>query len=361
MKRNDILWMASLTLMLLSACRDGGKEEKYFFSDSPTAPKPSSIPYARLFSSESPFNQALPSNPSIDINSDLYIARLMEAQKLLLIWKQYSAPFYFPSDTTPRYDVVLTCGPVWELGVSKLLDVPIPDWAEPSHDIDGSSQPVIGCGEGSQQDNNMIIIDLNDSCEYDLWQARKKDGVWYASWGNSIKTTGTGIYTKGLSSRASGFAFSQGVIWPQELLNDSIPHALAISYPFTRSGGPVSPATESDGITNSVDALPLGARLQLDPMLDLDSLNLTPYERTIARAMQIYGIWLVDTGGESGIGLYAIDPKSANPNPYGTLLPEEDYIHLSGIPLNRFRVLTLPAQIPNPELTLQSYGCASFE
>jgi hypothetical protein len=354
------IFLQVMVLIVVLACGENGGGE-YFFSDPPTAPKPPTLPYARLYSSDSPFNQLIGANPSIDPNSDAYISRLMAADKLLLIWKQYSAPFYFATDSTPRYDVVLTCGPAWELGVTRLVGVPIPDWAEPSHDIDGADHPVADCGEDSDQDNNMVIIDLNDSCEYDLWQARKKDGVWYASWGNSIKTSSDGIYTKGLSSRASGFAFSQGVIWPHELLNDSIPHALAISYPFTRSGGPVPPATESDGITDAADALPIGARLQLNPGLNLDSVNLAPYEKTIARAMQLYGIFLVDTGGRSGIGLYAIDPKSADPNPYGTLLPLDDYIHLDKIPLDRLRVLTLPAQIANPQSVLQSYGCSDFQ
>ncbi len=351
-------WLA--IVWVLTTC-SGGSDGDYFFSDPPIVPKPDAMPYARLYDSTSPFNQPLPINPSVDPNSSDYIQRLSDAGHLLLIWKQYSAPFYFASDTTPRYDVILTCGPAWELGVTKLLGVPIPDWAEPSHDVDGMSEPVIDCGEDSQQDNNMVIIDLNDSCEYNLWQARKKDGIWYASWGNSIKTSSNGIFEKGLSSRASGFAFSQGVIWPQELISDSIPHALAFSYPFTKSGGPVPPATESDGLTNAPDALPIGARLQLDPALNLDSLTLTTYEKTIARAMQKYGLFLVDTGGESGIGLYAVDPKSTAASPYGSLLPNEDYIHLAGIPLHRFRVLTLPGQIPNPDLQLLAYGCASFQ
>lgn len=51
-----------------------------------------------------------------------------------------------------------------------MKDVPIPDWAEPG--FDGGHLPT-GCGEDSDQDNHMIILDLSTRCEYDLWQARK--------------------------------------------------------------------------------------------------------------------------------------------------------------------------------------------
>ncbi len=78
---------------------------------------------------------------------------------------------------------------------------------------------------------------------------------------------------------------------------------MAFNYPFTKARAPVPPATGTDGQTDAQGAIPEGARLQLTPDLDLDSLNLTRYEMIITRTMQDYGLILVDTGGESGIGL----------------------------------------------------------
>jgi hypothetical protein len=42
-------------------------------------------------------------------------------------------------------------------------------------------------------------------------------------------------------------------------------HALTFSFDSTKSGGPVWPATESDGRTSTAGAMPEGARLQPAP------------------------------------------------------------------------------------------------
>lgn len=130
-----------------------------------------------------------------------------------------------------------------------------------------------------------------------------------------------------------------------------------------KGGGPVKPATDSDGTIKSKTALPEGARLRLDPSLDLDSLDLTPSEKTIARALQKYGMYLADNGGDSGIGIYAVDPRSVLNNPYEGLLPDENYPELSGIPLGKFQVLKLPKQDRKWRKTLNivNTGCNNFE
>ncbi len=199
-----------------------------------------------------------------------------------------------------------------------------------------------GCGDEADQDNHMVILDLVNRCEIGLWQARREGGTWVASWGNSISLDSDGVFPGGLSTRGSGFPFLGGVIWPDEMIDGEITHKLAFSYPFTRSGGPVAPATDSDGITDDPDALPIGAILQLDPDLNLTTLGLTDHEMTIATAMQVYGIILVDTGGADGIGLYAIDSVSVQGDLYEGSLPSGDFVPLPNIPLDSFRVLALP-------------------
>jgi hypothetical protein len=330
----------------------GGEEPDSGDGDTPptgenTPPPPASLPTfasVSLFSDDGPFNQPLPSTPEIDPNSATLAGSLLRAGALVVSVRQYSTPVFFADATTPRHDVSLECGGPWELGVTTMVGVPIPDHARPAFDADGADNPPRGCGEDSDQDNFMVVLDTGSRCEYDLWQARKSDGVWAASWGNRISIDQSGVYPNGLSARGSGFAFLGGVIWPDELASGRIEHALAFSYPFTKSGGPVAPATESDGESNDGDALPEGARLQLNPNLDLTSLNLTVYELVIARAMQEFGLLLVDNGGDTGIGLYAIDPKSVSGNLYDDILPDQDIVGLPNIPLDQFRVLKLGPQ-----------------
>lgn len=78
--------------------------------------------------------------------------------------------------------------------------MPIPDFAEPANDVDGTDNPIPTgeCGEYSDQDNDMIILDLETRCEYDFWQMRKENGRWVASWANNISMGSTGIFEKGL-------------------------------------------------------------------------------------------------------------------------------------------------------------------
>lgn len=74
-----------------------------------------------------------------------------------------------------------------------------------------------------------VVVDLDARCEYDLWQARRSDGGWEASWAGGISMDGDGAYPHGMSTRGSGLASLGGVIWPDELQSGRIEHALAFS------------------------------------------------------------------------------------------------------------------------------------
>jgi hypothetical protein len=318
----------------------------------------------RLYSSSSPFNQPLPTNPAIDPASPHLVQGLAKAaarKGFVLTVGEWTVPTYFASAETPTTTVELGgAPPQWEMAPdarayppgshgglprsmpSQLRGVPIPLGAQPDPALDA----------------HMTIVDLAAGCEYDLYGAHLAEDGWHAVWANSTRIDGNGIYPAGLGAKASGFASLAGLIWPEELRKGEIDHALFFAYPFTRSGGPVSPATASDGRVEGADALPEGARLQLDPDLDLDQLGLTPYQRTIAEAMQTYGIILGDTGG--AFGLYAVGRQGLGNDPYGGLLPADDFPTLDRIPINRFRVVDLPAQKPEPPLRIEASGCGTF-
>jgi hypothetical protein len=320
-----------------------------------TRQKPALLPRLdelRLYTRNSFWYQPIGPAPQYAADEALLQGSLRQASGILLLLRQYTAPVYFADRDTPRHDVVVACGASFDLGVSVLQQVPIPDWAEPGNDADGAGRPVptTGCGEDAEQDNNMVVIDVERRCEFDFWQARRVNGVWHSGLPTQLPLDSNGVFANAVSSRASGLAFLGGVIWPDELAAGRIGHALAFSHACTRSGGPVAPATASDGITPSASALPIGARIQLDPALDLDTLALSTAARSIGRALQEYGGYLVDTGGDCGsgdaIGLYAIDPKSATDDPYQGLLPAADYVDIA-LPLHALRVLAFGPQNPD--------------
>ena len=297
----------------------------------------------RLYSAASPFNQAIPTNPELDPRSAAYVGLLNRTKKeegFVMAVGEWSVPAYFAQQGTPRHDVEIEGFD----DVRRIMrGVPIPDNARPD----------------PAEDAHLTVIDPATRCEYDLITARKTASGWIAKWANATSTTGNGIYPYGMSTRATGFAPLAGMVWPEELRRGRIDHALVFAYPHTRSGGPVSPATSSDGRTTLAAALPEGARVQLDPALDLNSLKLTAHERTIAKALQRYGMFLGDTGGS--LALYAVNPQSFATNPYAGMLPADPYVFLDKIPVNRFRVLKVGTQQAKTRYSIVPSTCARID
>jgi hypothetical protein len=308
----------------------------------------------RLFAASSPFNQAIPTNPELDPRSADYVNLMNRSKRekgFILSVTDWTVPVYFAKPDTTRHDVRIFGQPpgahydrAFVHDVARVMrGVPIPDNAKPD----------------PQEDAHLTVIDPANGCEYDLYGAEKTANGWTAKWANATTTPASGIYPYGLSSRATGFSPLAGMIWPSELRAGHIDHALMFAFPYTKSGGPVSPATASDGKTNLANALPQGARVQLDPTLDLSKLKLNSYERTIAEALQRYGMFLGDTGG--ALALYAVSPQSFNTNPYAGVLPNDPYVLLNKIPVNKFRVLNTGAQIARTPLAVVPSTCARID
>ncbi len=321
-----------LALLVVASCNK---------DDENAAEKPASLKHFEAFKDNSPFYTPIVDNPEIDPNSSVMVTSLEDQadQAFLVAVKEWTTTVFFADETTTTHEVKLTASWAPE---KKLLGVPIPDFAEPDPEDDG----------------HMVIVDESGGCIYDFWQAKSTNSGWKASWGNALPLSGDGIFPKGLSARGSGFELLQGMIWPEELEDGVINHALIFSYDHTKSGGPVSPATESDGTTDGAWGIPEGALVQLDPSLDLSALGLNSYEMTIAKCLQEYGMYCADDGG--GISLYAIHPSSAKDNPYEDIWGDETYIFLDKIPVERFRVLKMGTQTQSSAVIV-SNACAKFD
>jgi hypothetical protein len=298
-----------------------------------SVPTVASYTYQRPFADGSPWNTPIPANPTLATDSDAMIARFAQTHNQfggmwVGVWR-HVVPIYFADATTPRYDVSLSMP---NPGVpSTLSQMPIPDHALPDCGFDGW----------------MVTLDETTNTYYELAHAQKSGNTWTATTGNSIDgTTASGIYpSNGDRSaqgvRASGSSLVAGVIWPQELRDEHISHALAIGYAYIRTGGPVAPFTASDGQFDDVAAMPMGSRIQLDPSLDLTTLGLQTWEMTIATALQEYGAYIVDSAG--GINIAALHVHTFEGNPYAGLLPDtilqEEGAIISTLPPDRFRVI----------------------
>lgn len=279
---------------------------------------------SRVHAAGSPFNKPIPQNAAVDPRSARMIDLLayeVDRAGWRISHDEWTTPVYFAGKKTPKYNVALT-NPYFKGKV--LAGVPIPAHAAPDQTDDGA----------------MAIIDRARKCEYNLLGAKKNpDGSWTARFANAIRTNTDGVFDYAEAARASGFAGSAGLIWPQELNSGRIRHALTFVFRFTKAGGPVRPATGSDGTSMDPGAIPEGARLQLDPSLDIDALGLEPWQRIIAKALQEYGMYLADTGGT--VAIQAVHSQSV-----ATAYPWVDEPRLPSSLARHLRVLNLGPQRP---------------
>jgi hypothetical protein len=130
-----------------------------------------------------------------------------------------------------------------------------------------------------------------------------------------------------------------------ELSRGRIDHALAMNVPVARAGEFSWPAQRTDGIGGAA-AIPEGARLRLDPSLDLGELKLPPLTRAIARAAQRFGIVVRDqTGAGNAIAFFGEDPRPREPDPYrrgGGLFGSSTPLDLlAGFPWDRLQLLRM--------------------
>ncbi|MFQ5975943.1 MAG: hypothetical protein ACE5J5_06495 [Candidatus Hydrothermarchaeales archaeon] len=325
---------------------------------------------AQLFSKESFWNQPLPENPKIDpkseemINALKYVFDSGEGEDFVLTRKEWTNPVYMADKDTPRVDVPLLID--WSpLPDMKLKNVPIPSYAREDPALgDPDDEQEFNIGE-SMGDAQMVIIDTETNTLYEFWQARqidengkrvftdeeRKNAKWVASWGISSSIESDGIYPCGMSARGVGSSLIAGMVWPEELEAGLINHKLEFSYPYNNIKGPVGIFRENDGWISEerlkkeagradIYPIPEGAIVQLDPSIDLDSFEVTdpktgekralkPYEKTIAEAMQEYGMVNVDNAGTIEIQLISEESyKPFGKDPYKGLLPGDTYVFI---------------------------------
>jgi hypothetical protein len=284
-------------------------------SDAPAAaPKP-------LFAPESFWNSALPEDAPTDPRSRRFVDALSaeavaEHARGIGPWiatEQCSTPLYVVPRAQPPLRVFLTHPQVfWRRGLARAFRrVPLPPEARPANCVDG----------------HLTVWQPASDRLWEFFHLRRQDGRWLADWGGAMKrvSRSSGFYSgaswPGLSASnwgatASSLPVVGGVMLLRELEAGEVDHALAINLPVTRAGVFAWPAQRSDG-TGPPSALPEGARLRLDPGLDLSSLDLPPLTRVIARAAQRYGLVVRDKTGEgNGIALFAEDRTRWKADPY---------------------------------------------
>lgn len=195
--------------------------------------------------------------------------------------------------------------------------------------------------------------------------AWRHKGDFTAGSGNSISIDGTGIYEDGRSTVAAGWSQIQGMIWPKELQDGVIRHALQFSVPVTNANGYVWPATHNDGaLRNNPFAIPEGTLIRIRPDVDIDTLSgIGEAERIIYKAIQKYGMYCGDTNG-AGLGLKAVSSRSLPEGAYPAFLETEGAYgnyYLKKFPFQYLEVIYTGELTPAGSLPYQQTGCAVWE
>lgn len=315
----------------------------FFFSTSYSAEKEGykgmSLPAGfRAFNDTSPWNTPVPKNAATDPLSETMIRKLKNATGVLkgniINW---TIPlFVIDSGKSPKLNVKTSGKNLYqtvdpdENGIAEGIPLPEGVWPDP------------------KSDGHMLLIDPAANKSWDFSVAKKSpDGTWVASivdvWdlkGPGYRKPFSGKYWWRSGARGSGFPLVGGLIRPEEIEAGEIKHALVFASPVTRKGSVpgrkgelCSPASRNDGKNIGEEYIPEGARLQLDPSLDLESLNLSPATKIIARAMQKYGMYNGDDSRDFNIYFQNLGPDGGQWKKYNL------FNDLKNIPLDKFRVI----------------------
>lgn len=288
----------------------------------PSPPERAAVTGEALFPN-SPWAARIGPDPAIDPHSEAIVGRI--TRSVVLDTYEYAHSVYWVDASTGRHHV--TCAPPWggSCPIASHMPVAVPSSVDPPPGTDAS----------------IIIIDPARRTADEFWQW--DEACRCASYGWRLSLDGDGIAWDGGGSGA-GVGFLAGLVLESEIAGGYIPHALSFSSDSTCPPSDYRyPARKSDGKSSGHGCIPEGARIQLDPDLDLDRLGLSPGERTIARALQEFGAFNIDAGG-AGVALYfEKSPEATSGDRVGRAYEDagidSDYHRIDGLPWDRLRVL----------------------
>jgi hypothetical protein len=298
----------------------------------------------QLFSPTSFWNRRLSADSAIDSSSAALVAAL--ATEVAAEQQSGSGPWLATSETsTPLYRVKRSQRRVRvELGAmgirgGKALQraftrVPIPARAKPAAGPDG----------------HMTVWQPSTDKLWEFWHARRQPDGWHAEWGGAIRrvSKSRGYYTPAAwpgaaynwGATASSLPVIGGTILARDLRAGRIDHALALNVPAARAGSFSWPAQRTDGY-GPATTLPEGARLRLNPQLNVRELKLPRLTRMIATAAQRYGLVVRDQTSK-GVAVFGEDRTPQRDDPFRRYLSNRTPVELLGaFPWDRLQVLQM--------------------
>lgn len=284
--------------------------------------------------------EVIPDDPVLDASSAAWGTLLSEeGEEHGIGTYDFAVTVILPSvitGSTPRFTISLANQGAW--GDNPLHGMEIP-WPEETV-IPGSwLNPGV-------YDGHMCILDKANNRVISLWRATFSEGVLGASWGSVVALDGDGLESGVGSSTGSQLSRLAGIVRVSEIDAGEIPHALFFASDVVAPNVFRYPAQKTDGanLSEALTPIPEGARVQLDPSIDLTAIpGITPGEITVGRALQRYGAYCGDNGGSRmGFIFELADDASGSLSPgsvYSSAGFGWDYFDMQHIPWVSLRVL----------------------
>jgi hypothetical protein len=273
----------------------------------------------REFAASSYVHEPLRSDAPRDVHSDAWVADLLGQVRahygvVSVNIDTYSPPLYVvPADQpTVRVRAERADDSAWKFAPLQRQweSVPLPEGFQPSAGTDKEAvvyQPSTGRYWefwGTEKSGRKVVNSAGRTVD-----------EWRAAWGGKIDNLATnpGYFPTTpegykFGTAATSLALLGGLITIAEQRRGEINHALHIALPKTRRGVWAFPAQRTDGAENNPNAIPQGATFRIPASVNLDQIDMDPYARMLARAVQKYGMVVRDTAG--AVVLYAENPLS---------------------------------------------------
>jgi hypothetical protein len=276
------------------------------FNFTVAAPPP---PPDKLFPT-SPFWNPVGANPTIDPNSDKFIANFLgqgtwgpKPQGTEFSTNDWTRSYYEAKDTDPTYTVKGGLGGSWTEPNCQGNVIHIPQGARPAG---GTHWQQLDGGFTVKQQNGYL---------YSAWRSEDPANGQAYQWAK-IDGKGNGVYNAQTGEMGIGQAklgTRQGQITYKDLVtNGEIPHALVFEVrQWHGRRYPGWPGDSKDstrgGYTSDTSAMPMGAHVYLNyTPAEIDALSIPGWKKVIVRAMAEFGLYSYDNGGSA----HALDWES---------------------------------------------------
>lgn len=268
-----------------------------------------------MFAPGAVWNTPIAADAPLDPESEVIAAAVAKSarERATINTTSWSVPVYSVGDTQPLVKVTQENEGKLNAAMNAAMQgVPLP--------------PDAKAAQGT--DKHLVVVQASADRMWEFWGLQFYNGAWFTAWGGAMDqmSQSQGFYdptawpgaTKYWGASATSLPLLGGLMTLAELGywggKPRLPHALSIALPIVRKGAYAWPAQRDDGRVTTPGSIPEGARLRLDPTLNLAGLGLPPFTLLIAEAAQRYGMYVRDFA--SNVALYAQDPTPLGVNPY---------------------------------------------